>query len=67
MSRLSLRRTLLSTVGMGLAALAIVVAVPAAQAANLVTVNGKTFDLDQFSDAFVEYRSDGSVTFDGKL
>ena len=66
MSRLSLRRTLLSMVGMGLAALAIVVAVPAAQAANLVTVNGKTFDLDQFNDAFVAYRPDGSVSFDGK-
>ena len=31
------------------------------------TVNGKTFELDQFDGAAVTYRANGSVTFDGKL
>ena len=31
-----------------------------------VTVNGKTFELDQFTGAAVTYRADGDVSFDGK-
>jgi len=48
------------------AVLAIAVATPVAQAVNLVDINGKTFDLDQFGGAAVTYRADGSVAFDGK-
>ncbi|HOI54537.1 MAG TPA: PEP-CTERM sorting domain-containing protein [Phycisphaerae bacterium] len=34
--------------------------------AATVTINEFTFDLDQFTGAAVAYRTDGSVTFDGK-
>jgi hypothetical protein len=37
-----------------------------ALAAPIVTINSKDFDLAQFSNASVTYRSDGSVDFDGK-
>lgn len=36
-------------------------------AAPIANVNGYDFDLAQFTGASVNYRSDGSVTFDGKL
>lgn len=45
--------------------LALVVALPAA--ASTVTIDGFTFELDQFIGAAVTYRDDGSVDFDGKL
>jgi len=41
--------------------------ITSAALADQVTVNGKTFDLDQFDGAAVTYRADGSVAFDGKL
>ncbi|MFI4859193.1 MAG: PEP-CTERM sorting domain-containing protein [Phycisphaerales bacterium JB063] len=42
------------------------VAAPSATAA-VVNINGNAFELDQFTGASVTYRSDGSVTFDGKF
>lgn len=47
-------------------AAAITMAIASIATADLVTINGYTFDLDQFDDAAVTYRADGSVTFDGK-
>ncbi|MFN2362014.1 MAG: PEP-CTERM sorting domain-containing protein [Marinobacter sp.] len=36
-------------------------------AAPIVGINGYNFDLEQFNGASVNYRSDGSVAFDGKF
>jgi PEP-CTERM motif len=35
--------------------------------ADMVTINGFDFDLDQFDGAAVTYRADGNVDFDGKF
>lgn len=50
--------------GVGLIVVAAAAGSP--ETADQVTVNGKTFDLDQFDGAAVTYRPDGLVSFDGK-